>query len=594
MEARADTPDSAASPAEPVKAGTAAKATSGTRADSAASLTLAAPASQAAPPTPAAGAATAPRTEPAPAAAGESAPAAPTTPWSQPPAMTLRPAKRGADPKKVRILPVVFPESDNARAAVGRVGYIIESAIRRASDYEWVDATAKLDPAGAQERTEAAERGNDALVFGRRQYDDLENGLGLESFDRALASFQESALWQNIRGYEHAATMRIVVKWAEDPASAKKDLASLLTLNPKVEFPRDLPLPNDLAQEILHEREAIGTSARTSLDIGTEPAPARVYVDGVFRGTTPTSVEGLIPGDHFLSLVSPGYEVTQHVVHVAPGATLTETLKPTEKGRTYAGLVERLRRSFNPPLPSEVTAAQALGQLAGADEVLAVSVARHDGKLDIEMHRFQLVDGHAAAVTWKEKMPESDQAVAQVITTMTRENLSKDLPHCGGGPCPVPPHGGKVDIRGAQIGMGVTSLALLATGISLAVVAKVQSNAFNKDPQTDPMLKAKGSRLFDIALASDLCNGLGLVSGAIWAYVAFGIPYSQRSDLGTGSMEQTREPLPAPKEDTKPEKKPDKDDPFETLAPTRPPVPPVSLMAMPTPGGFAFSLGGTF
>jgi hypothetical protein len=537
------------------------------------------------------------------------APAAPLTPWTPPRGLPDRGPKLAADVHKPRIVPIVFPESDNASAAAARLSYIAESVIRRSSSYELVDVLAKLDPAGTQTRTEMAGRGHDAVKLGRQQYDAIENGLGIESFDRALNSFPDSALWQNsptasgslesnIRGYEHAATMRILLRWADDSVGSKKDtrheITNLLTIDLKAEFPRDLPLPADLAQEIQHQRESLSSGPRTSFDIGAEPASARIYIDGVYRGTTPTSVDGLIPGDHFLSLVSPGYEVVQHIIHVAPGGTLTETLKPTDKGRQYLQLVEELRRGFFEP--EEISAAQALGQLLGADEILGISVSRHEGMIAATLHRIQVVDGHAAAYAELPGVPEGDPLLPRRVAARTQDLLSRDLPHCDGRPCSFPkPGGGSDTLPAAKIGTGVTSLALLATGISLAVAAKVRSNQFVKLPQTDPTLRAQGSSVFATALASDICNGLGLVSAGIWAYIAFGVPYAQRADVFHPSpLDVPKDAVPPSPTEQKPEKKKTSDDPFDAEAPAPPAAPSFLVFGAPSPGGLTFSLMGSF
>ncbi len=145
----------------------------------------------------------------------------------------------------------------------------------------------------------------------------------------------------------------------------------------------------------------------------------------------------------------------------------------------------------------------------------------------------------------------------------------------------------------AKIATGVTSLALIATGISLAVVAKVRSDQFVKVQQTDPTLRSQGQSIFATALASDICNGLGLVSAGIWAYVAFGIPYAQRADVFHPSMDQSKEPAPAPTEQKQEKKKPS-DDPFDAEAPAPPAPPSFFVFGLPSPGGLTLSLSGSF
>ncbi|HEX8029472.1 MAG TPA: PEGA domain-containing protein, partial [Vicinamibacterales bacterium] len=49
------------------------------------------------------------------------------------------------------------------------------------------------------------------------------------------------------------------------------------------------------------------------LDIRSDPAGARVVIDGQVRGTTPVTVRDLPPGDHQIVLEARGRKVTQTV-----------------------------------------------------------------------------------------------------------------------------------------------------------------------------------------------------------------------------------------------------------------------------------------
>jgi hypothetical protein len=70
---------------------------------------------------------------------------------------------------------------------------------------------------------------------------------------------------------------------------------------------------------------AMGTAGTGSLSVTTTPAGATVYLDGVQRGISPTSIPGLAPGDHTLLLKLAGYEDLTAPVTITAGQTQAYT-----------------------------------------------------------------------------------------------------------------------------------------------------------------------------------------------------------------------------------------------------------------------------
>ena len=66
-------------------------------------------------------------------------------------------------------------------------------------------------------------------------------------------------------------------------------------------------LPEDVAQVFEEIRDETLTGDRGSIGIESEPPGAEVFVDGRFVGAAPTSAEGLLAGDHYVTLKLPGY-----------------------------------------------------------------------------------------------------------------------------------------------------------------------------------------------------------------------------------------------------------------------------------------------
>jgi hypothetical protein len=113
-------------------------------------------------------------------------------------------------------------------------------------------------------------------------------------------------------------------------------------------------------------------AAAGQLQVKTEPAGARVSIDGVARGTTPVTVSDLPPGEHAVLLESSFGPVKQTVtIEAGITASLTVPLVPTEAAPTSGWIAISA--------PSEVEVFEN-GRLLGTSQSdrLVVSAGRHD------------------------------------------------------------------------------------------------------------------------------------------------------------------------------------------------------------------------
>lgn len=491
---------------------------------------------------------------------------------------------------KTRVLPVSITLTDNAKAQTAQVQYILESAVRRSARHDYVDPVEKFDSVGVEQRRQNLQKAADAMAFGKRAYENLEEGLGIESFNRAIAAYQDSALWDNFRDLSQAEVMRILVRWADDPVGTKKELGALVSMDPRAEFPPDLT-PPDLAAEVQKARDARQSEAKFSLDVSTDPVASRVFVDGAYRGTSPTSVRGLTGGDHYLSLVAPGYTVVQKKVRAGPGATATVTLKPAERARPFLTFLERITKGFGEN--EEVTAARVLARASDSDEVMVASVSRQSGKLSVAMHRVAAKDGHVLAVEQAE-IAENDPQFAARVDALATSALALDRPRGKDGE-PVGIQTGlrkmvsdvfKISENSVKLGAGITGAVLLTGGLIVGGVALSRESDLRRTPQTAPELRQKRDGVFHTALASDLLTGCGLVAGGVWGWLQFGKKFAKKSDLETPPVLEQKKDAPPPPE----KKKPDEDDPFAFLAP----LPGVEAFVFPTLGGGLVGVRGSF
>jgi cytoskeletal protein RodZ len=79
---------------------------------------------------------------------------------------------------------------------------------------------------------------------------------------------------------------------------------------------------NDLASAVPASAPVDAMTApvsKNALVVTTEPAGARVMVDGIGWGTTPVSVRYLTPGDKTVRVIKDGYASEERTVRIAPG-----------------------------------------------------------------------------------------------------------------------------------------------------------------------------------------------------------------------------------------------------------------------------------
>jgi hypothetical protein len=476
-------------------------------------------------------------------------------------------AARAAPQARPKVLPVAVTLTDNARAHAGRVQTAIEAALRKSARHEALDPVDRFDQNGIGERKKAAERAAEQMAAGRREYDGLEDGMGLDRFTKAVEACEQGALWETFPTLTRALAMKILIRWNEDPAMAKRDIPALLALDPKVEFPKDLVSP-DLTAELQRQREALRAEKAFPLDISTEPVPARVYVDGVYRDTSPLTVRGLASGEHYVTLVAPGYEVVSQKVVARAGASATLKLQPLEKSRPYLTFMERITKWFGEP--DEVTAATVLGRSTSADEVLVAGVRRQGGRVTVQLHRVAVRDGHVAALQELE-VPEKDEAFVARVEQLAAKALASDRER-GSGNSPLGLRSGlgrmvsevgKISEGSVKLGLGVTSLVLVTTGAILGGVAYSREEALRKTPQTTPGVRDQADGVFSMAVASDVLVGTGLVAGGVWAWLQFGKLAAKKREIEAPPvLEQKREEMPGAEPENNKKKKADEDDPF--------------------------------
>jgi hypothetical protein len=96
-----------------------------------------------------------------------------------------------------------------------------------------------------------------------------------------------------------------------------------------------------------------------SIQFASAPAGAEVYLDQEFRGSTPTTVTGIAPGDHALEFRYTGYESWSAVMTVSPGANnVFAALRPKSETAGPVPVILVTPETTTPPVSVTMVAAR--------------------------------------------------------------------------------------------------------------------------------------------------------------------------------------------------------------------------------------------
>jgi hypothetical protein len=240
----------------------------------------------------------------------------------------------------------------------------------------------------------AQEVPSDQIEEGRQQLKDGEKALFALELPKAvktLATAVESLtkVLPHIKKQELAqAQMALAAaQWQlGDRKTARQTMVKLLTWRPDFKldinkFPPALLAPFDEAKREVDKQK------RGSLEIRTEPVPAQAYVDGKYVGVTPTFAEGLVVGDHYITLKSEGFRkaVMPATVSAKEQRLVTVTL---ERSRKFL-LVEQAMSSIEKTLgqPTIGDGGDTLKEILFIDQAVFVR-ARDKGGSTLEVEAF--------------------------------------------------------------------------------------------------------------------------------------------------------------------------------------------------------------
>lgn len=402
--------------------------------------------------------------------------------------------------------------SERAAALLFHLG---ERAADGTGRFERIDLADFLDPDALAEAQPALERVRALLGEAKAAYDELELGLARDKAGQAEELAQKADLSKHFALYVEAQMLRIAALLADSEIQeAERRLDRLLPMDLHTPFDPDLYSPDYVAQ-VKEARASLGKASAKGLDLKVQPVSAQVYVDGQFRGISPIEMHDLVPGEHVVTLIAPGYRRVQRTITPGTASSLTEALEPTPLGARFQPLLQDLRGKFLDR--DRGRAAQALAQFLGAEQI-AVFGVRSAGSAGFRVTgiRMDAGDGHEYAYL-DESFPPDEGGFAAASRGFFGGMFSADAPRGKGGQAVQ----AKVDafewkMRHTSYVLFGVAAAALGSGITFGVNAHHQANTYADldAPQTNPVydrIETVGRRS---AILSDVSFGVALAAAA--------------------------------------------------------------------------------
>jgi hypothetical protein len=434
-----------------------------------------------------------------------------------------------------------------ARAEAPRLAHLAEQEVARSGRLRLVRLADALDEGGRREREARAAEAAAAMKEGQRAYDELDTQQALQQFDRAVRASEAADLSLRFGDLSRARVMKAASQVANgENTAAQLEIRAVLAVDPRAQFSPNFFPPDQMAF-VEKERKAVLAAPRSSLTVRTEPVPAQVFVDGVFRGVSPVEVTDLPPADHYVTVRAPGYALAQRR---ARSGDTELTLAPVAAQQPLRVLTETVARK--PRGAERDRALRELGALAGTSQVLALLVGGGAGAAPLEVTalRLDVADGHNLAYALG-TVPRGDAMDAGSRELLARL-VSADAPRQGGRPVT---HFAQVSATRRTVGyvMVATGVALLAGGIYFGMEAAAKEDDFRRAVQTSPRAQDIKDTGRTYALVADIGIVAGLVSAGLGSYFAFSggggggkAPAPSGRSRAEPPPPSKREPLPMP------------------------------------------------
>jgi hypothetical protein len=263
---------------------------------------------------------------------------------------------------------------------------------------------------------------------------------------------------------------------AGDRKQGKAALLRLLTWRESLAYDTEKYPPKFL--EVYEEaKREVKKRPRGMIEIRSEPEGAQAYVNGKYVGVTPATAEGLVIGDHYVTLKKEGYQ--KLLLRVKASAKKQESvsgeLKRSEKYKLVQDALERAKGGVEKEVAD--SGMVDLKAFLFVDQVIFVRLASTGGKIHADAFLFDLRSKRRLSVVRRDLEPQLLEAAGPGIA----DNLYLNVPYDGA--LVAPPEEKPPEVKKRRpfyftwwfwTAIGVTTLSII---IPVSITAQPESRA---------------------------------------------------------------------------------------------------------------------
>jgi hypothetical protein len=470
-----------------------------------------------------------------------------------------------AQPRKIATLAVALDRRLEVEAAMA--GVALRRTLQNDARFEAVDLTAAALGEG---RAPQARKAHALVAEALQLLDEMKEKRAAHKASEALAACEAADLTSAFPDLLDALAARALAYSAiRDRGDAKAELSRLFALKPDYKLdPRRLP--PDLAQRSEEARLKVSRAPRVALEVRSAPVPAEVFVDGTYRGIAPLEVRGLAPGDHYLTLRAPGYDLAQERRPAGLGTPVELSLVPAPAENGLLALIRTIKSSLP---PGSEGGGASLARWAGADEVLVVGLQKKGEATWAVATRFAPDGRMLASLEEALPTPEGIEALAHEVLLMApAKPVAVATPHPSETPASaVTEVAATRTTSNTRRALGFTAggvgVAALGGGIAMGLSASAKAKDARATPQLDQDLyRSRRDSARKLAIGADVLYGVAALGAAAGTWLLF-----------TGNSR----PVSAPASAT-------------TESGEKSPGTAIGFLIAPLPGGAAVSVSGGF
>jgi hypothetical protein len=275
---------------------------------------------------------------------------------------------------------------------------------------------------------EALEQARQLFEGARLAYDNLEMDEAIERLEQALQAYEEQVghLADIAPISDCLLYMGAAQALSGRARTARSTFQRLLTIDPERRPSEDLFPP--AVQEVFDYSEARMSRVRTgSIEVTTVPVGADVYIDGIYQGPSPQTMEEAKAGNHYVRVRLPGHVEVGRVVEARSrrSTSIEVALDPSDDGPLVAELLAQLPGQLEERPDDAVGTIQRLGEVLGVETLLLGVVSRGDEGIVVEYTAWDVLQGTSLATQTAGPFETPDGvAIATAAPTVVDELLA--------------------------------------------------------------------------------------------------------------------------------------------------------------------------